>query len=146
MTPPLASSATVLSSNPILSTHPLLPSPPTPPLQTTLTVLATYALFALFVSATAFLAARNVLGDVPMVPALVVGPPLAAIAFLAATFEFDPFLALGAALAVDVGLLRYLYDVRGTLAGYVVLIHFVVSVLLGAILFGVAMLLASAPG
>jgi hypothetical protein len=117
------------------------------PLQTTtLTVLATYALFALFVSLTAFLAARNVLGDVPKAPALVVGPPLAAIAFLAATFEFNAFLALGLALAVDFGLLGYLYGVRGKLAAYVTLIHFVLSVLLGAILFGIVVLLASAPG
>lgn len=137
----LASSQTTLSVSPTLQLEPTLP------LQTTtLPVLATYALFALFVSATAFLAARNVLGDVPMAPALVVGPPLAAIAFLAATFEFNPFAALAAALVVDVGLLSYLYDVRGKLAGYVVLIHFVVSVLLGAILFGVAALLANAPG
>lgn len=117
------------------------------PLQaTTLTILATYALFALFLSLTAFLAARNVLGDVPKGPAVVVGPPLAAIAFLAATFEFSPFLALAAALVVDFGLLGYLYGVRGRTALGVLLVHFVVSVLLGAILFGVAVLVASFPG
>lgn len=137
----LASSQTTLPVSPTLQLEPTLP------LQTTtLTVLATYALFALFVSLTAFLAARNVLGDVPKAPALVVGPPLAAIAFLAATFEFNPFAALAAALVVDFGLQRYLYDVDTGLAAYVVFIHFVLSVLLGAVVFGVAALLASAPG
>lgn len=112
----------------------------------TLTVLATYALFALFLSLTAFLAARNVLGNPPLRPALVVGPPLAAIAFLATTFEVNSFLALGAALVADLALVRALYRLRGPLAAYVVLIHFVVSVLVGAILFGVVALLSSAPG
>lgn len=126
---------------------PTAPALSTTPMQTdTLSILATYALFALFLSATAFLAARNVLGDVAKAPALVVGPPLAAIAFLAATFEFSPFIALAAALLVDFGLLSYLYEVRGRLAAGVLLVHFVISVLLGSILFGVVALLASFPG
>lgn len=112
----------------------------------TLTVLATYALFALFLSLTAFLAARNVLGDAPRRPALVVGPLLAAIAFLATTFQVNSFLALAAALGADLVLVRLLYDLRGRLAAYVVLIHFVVSVLLGALVFGVVTLLSSVPG
>lgn len=112
----------------------------------TLTILATYALFAFFLSLTAFLAARNVIGSASKRAALVVGPPLAAIAFLATTFELNPFLALAAALGIDFGLVSYAYDLRRTLAAYVVIIHFVVSVLLGAILFGIVVLLGSMPG
>lgn len=119
---------------------------PALPLQsTTVSVLATYVAFAAFLSFTAFIAARNLLGDVSLARHALVGPPIAAIAFLAATFEFSPFLALGAALAVDAAAFRYLHDLDRRLVAGVVLIHFVVSVLLGAVLFGVVALLASAP-
>jgi len=116
------------------------------PLQsTTVSILATYLLFAAFLSLTAFVAARNVLGDVSLRRHAVVGPPIAAIAFLAATFEFSPFLALGAALAVDALAFRQLHDLDGRLLAGVVVIHFVVSVILGAILFSLIALLGSAP-
>jgi hypothetical protein len=126
---------------------PLQPVPlPSVPLQaTTVSVLATYLLFAAFLSVTAFIAARNLLGDVSFRRHALVGPPLAAIAFVAATFEFSPFLALGAALAVDAAAFRYLHDLDRKLLAGVVLIHFVVSVLLGTVLFGVVTLLSTAP-
>lgn len=112
---------------------------------TTVSVLATYVLFAAFLSFTAFLAARNLLGDVSLRRHTLVGPPLAAIAFLTATFELPSFLALAAALAVDAAAFRYLYGLDRRLLTGVVLIHFVVSVLLGAVLFGVVALLGTAP-
>ena len=117
------------------------------PLQTgtTASVLATYVLFAAFLSFTAFIAARNLLGDVSLRRHALVGPPLAAIGFLAATFEFSPFLALAAAVAVDAAAFRYLHDLDRKLLAGGVLIHFVVSVLLGAVLFGVVVLVSTAP-
>ncbi|WP_049979762.1 DUF7473 family protein [Halolamina rubra] len=116
------------------------------PLQsTTVSILATYLLFAAFLSLTAFVAARNLLGDVSLRRHAVVGPSIAAIAFLAATFEFSPFLALGAALAVDALAFRQLHDLDGRLLAGVVVIHFVVSVILGAILFSLIALIGSAP-
>jgi len=116
------------------------------PLQsTTVSILATYLLFAAFLSLTAFIAARNLLGDVSLRRHALVGPPIAAIAFLAATFEFSPFLALGAALAVDAVAFRQLHDLDRRLLAGVVVIHFVVSVILGAILFSLIVLLGSAP-
>ncbi|MFW5939820.1 MAG: DUF7473 family protein [Halolamina sp.] len=111
----------------------------------TVSILATYLAFAAFLSFTAFVAARNLLGDVSLRRHAIVGPPIAAIAFLAATFEFSPFLAIAAALAIDAAAFRYLHDLDRRLLAGVVLIHFVVSVLLGAVLFGVVALLASAP-
>ncbi|GAB7093843.1 hypothetical protein JCM30237_09950 [Halolamina litorea] len=121
-------------------------APATPLQSATVSVLATYALFAVFLSFTAFLAARNLLGDVSLRRHALVGPPLAAIAFLAATFEFPPFLALAAALAVDAAAFRYLHDLDRRLLAGVVLIHFVVSVILGAVLFSLVALISSAPG
>ena len=116
------------------------------PMQTTtVSVLATWLLFAAFVSFTAFIAARNLLGDVSLRRHALVGPPIAAIAFLAATFEFSPFLALAAALAVDAAAFRYLHDLDRRLLAGVVVIHFVVSVILGAILFSLIALIGSAP-
>jgi hypothetical protein len=117
-----------------------------PPMQaTTVSVLATWLLFAAFLSFTAFIAARNLLGDVLLRRHALVGPPIAAIAFLAATFEFSPFLALGAALTVDAAAFRYLHDLDRRLLAGVVVIHFVVSVILGAILFSLIALIGSAP-
>ncbi|MBP1986414.1 DUF7473 family protein [Halolamina salifodinae] len=116
------------------------------PLQsTTLPVLATYVAFAAFLSFTAFLAARNLLGDVSLRRHALVGPPIAAIAFLAATFELPSFLALAAALAVDAAAFRYLHDLGRRLLAAAVLIHFVVSVILGAMLFALVVLIGSAP-
>jgi hypothetical protein len=116
------------------------------PMQTTtVAVIATWLLFAAFVSFTAFIAARNLLGDVSLRRHAFVGPPIAAIAFLAATFEFSPFLALGAALVVDAAAFRYLHDLDRRLLAGVVVIHFVVSVILGAILFSLIALIGSAP-
>ncbi|NHX34890.1 hypothetical protein G9C84_00225 [Halolamina sp. R1-12] len=116
------------------------------PLQsTTVPILATYVLFAAFLSLTAFVAARNLLGDVSLRRHALVGPPIAAIAFLAATFEFPPYLALAAALVVDAVAFRQLHDLDRRLLLGVVVIHFVVSVILGAILFSLVALLGSAP-
>ena len=132
--------------------RPSAPSAPaaTLPLQSapqagTVPVLATYLLFAAFLSLTAFLAARNLLGDVSLARHALVGPPLAAIAFLATAFELPSFLALGVALAVDAAAFRYLHGLDRRLLAAVVLIHFVVSVLLGTVLFGLVVVLSTAP-
>ncbi|WP_435118165.1 DUF7473 family protein [Halolamina sp. C58] len=116
------------------------------PLQTqAVSVIATWLLFSAFLSLTAFLAARNLLGDVSLRPHALVGPPIAAIAFLAAAFEFSPLLALVAALAVDAALFRYIHGLNRRLLAGVVVIHFTVSVILGAVLFSLIALIGSAP-
>ncbi|GAB7014322.1 DUF7473 family protein [Halolamina salina] len=112
---------------------------------TTLSVIATWLLFAAFLSLTAFIAARNLLGDVSLSPHAIVGPPVAAIAFLVATFEFSPLLGLLAALAVDAVAFRYIHGLNRRLLAGVVVIHFTVSVILGAILFSLIALIGSAP-
>lgn len=132
---PLASLGSVPAFTPML------------PLQAAVvSVLGTYLLFALFLSLTAFLAARNVLGDVPWRRYLVVGPPLAAIAFSSATFGLNPYLALLVAVLIDAGLVARLHAVRPRLVAAITLIHFVISVLFGAIVFGVVVLVGTMPG
>lgn len=111
-----------------------------------LAVAGTAALFALFLSLTAHLAARNVLGDVPIRSAFVVGPLPAAIAVVAAALDLPSIPALLVALVVDAALIRYVYDLDRRLTAGVTLIHAVVSIILGAIVFSLYILVLSAPG
>ena len=119
-------------------------------LEAPLAVAGTFASFAIFLSVTAHIAARNVLGDVPVRNAFVVGPVPAAISTLVAAFAADiPLLIVagfGVALLLDGVAIRTLYDQSTRLAAYITFIHFVVSVILGAIVFGIWALSISAPG
>jgi hypothetical protein len=108
-------------------------------------VAATVALFALFLSLTAHIAARNVLGDVPPRAALFVGPLPAAVAVLTAAFDVVPILGLAVALLLDGALVGYVYGRGARLTALITVIHFVVSVILGAVLFGLLLLLNTAP-
>ncbi|KAB1197566.1 MULTISPECIES: hypothetical protein [Haloferax] len=108
-------------------------------------VAGTFALFALFLSLTAHIAARNVLGDVEVKKAFAVGPVPAAIAVVFTTFGWNSFLALLLAVVLDFVLVRYLYGQATRLSAYIVLIHFVVTIILGTIVFGLLVLLSSAP-
>jgi len=111
-----------------------------------LAVAGTVALFALFLSFTAHLAARNVLGDVPIRNAFLVGPVPAAIAVVAAALELPSLPAVGVALAVDALLVRYVYALDRRLTVGVTLVHAVVSVILGSVIFSLYVLVLSAPG
>ena len=108
-------------------------------------VVGTVALFALFLSVTAHIAARNVLGDVPLKAAFLVGPGPAAVAIVTAAFGVLPILGLLVAVAVDALLIWHVYDLDSRLTALVTGIHFVVSVILGAVLFGVLTLINTAP-
>ncbi|SEO57153.1 hypothetical protein SAMN04487948_103287 [Halogranum amylolyticum] len=109
-------------------------------------IAGTVGLFALFLSITAHIAARNVLGDVEVKKAFVVGPLPATIAVVSTAFGLNPFLAILTALVVDATAISLLYGRSRRLTAYVTAIHVVVSILLGTVLFGLAFLLASAPG
>ncbi|KAB1192740.1 hypothetical protein GJR96_04500 [Haloferax sp. MBLA0076] len=108
-------------------------------------VAGTFALFALFLSLTAHIAVRNVLGDVELKKAFAVGPVPAAIAVVFTTFGWNSFVALALAIGLDFTLVKYLYGRSNRLSAYVVFIHFVVTVILGVILFGLLVILTSAP-
>jgi len=124
------------------------------PLQTApegpLAVAGTFASFAIFLSVTAHIAARNVLGDVPVRNAVVVGPVPAAVSVLVATFAADRsaviLAGLAAAVVLDGAAIRAVYEESTRLAAYITFIHFVVSVILGTIVFGLWALAISAPG
>jgi len=111
-----------------------------------LAVAGTVALFALFLSVTAHLAARNVLGDVPIKNAFLIGPVPAAVAVVAAALELPSIPAVLVALALDAVLVRYVYDLDRRLTAGVTAIHAVVSVILGSVLFSLYVLVRSAPG
>ena len=119
----------------------------TPALQTSPTAVAgTVGSLILLLSVTAHVAARNVLGDVPIWKAVGIGPVTAPFAILPETFGVEPALAIGLAIGADVLAIKYLYGRRWRLTAYVTLIHVVVSVLLGSIIVSLFLLLASAPG
>ncbi|MFB6092908.1 MAG: hypothetical protein ABEK02_07865 [Haloquadratum sp.] len=115
-----------------------------------LAIAGTFASFAIFLSVTAHIAARNVLGDVPIRNAVAVGPIPAAISVLVATFAAGTpsvlFAGLLVALVLDGAAIAYLYGESLRLSAYVTLIHFVVSVILGTVLYALLALAASAPG
>jgi hypothetical protein len=111
-----------------------------------LAVAGTAALLALFLSVTAHLAARNVLGDVPIRNAFVVGPVPAGIAVAAGALELPSLPAVAVAVLVDALLIRTLYDLDRRLTALVTLVHVVVSVILGTIVFSLYALALSAPG
>lgn len=108
-------------------------------------MLGTLALFALYLSLTAHLAARNVLGDVPARRALYVGPLPAAVGVAGTALSLPALLTLPAALAVDAAVVHRVYDRERRLSAYVTLVHFVVSVLIGIVIVGIAVLWASRP-
>jgi hypothetical protein len=108
-------------------------------------VAGTVASLALFLSVTAHIAARNVLGDVPVRYAFVVGPLPAVVAVVFTTFGLNPFVGLTLALLLDFGAIRALYGRSNRLSAYVTLIHFVVTVILGAVLFGILTLASTIP-
>lgn len=109
-------------------------------------VAGTLASLALFLSLTAFIAARNVLGDDASVrKSLVVGPIPAAIAVVFTTYELNSFVAVALALAVVAATVKLLYGRSNGITAYVTLLHFIVTVILGAVLFAGLTLLSSAP-
>jgi hypothetical protein len=116
------------------------------PLQVSVvTIAGTFAAFALFLSVTAHIAARNVLGDVPIRNAFGVGPLPAGVAFVFTALEWPSFVAVVLAVALDAVAIKLLYKREARLTAYVTVIHVVVSIILGVIVFGVWTLALSAP-
>jgi len=117
-----------------------------PPLQTSVVAVAgTFAAFAVFLSVTAHVAARNVLGDVPIRNAVGVGPLPAAVAFVFTALSWPSAPAVALALLVAGLAIGFLYGRDAKLTAYITAIHAVVSVILGGIVFGLWTLALSAP-
>lgn len=107
-------------------------------------VLGTFLLAAIFYALTAHVAARYVLGQAPVAPAIGVGVTLAAVVLLLG--EAGPATVIGVSLAVDVAAIRLLYRLAWRQTGLVALVHYTVAAILGITLFNLARLLATAPG
>jgi hypothetical protein len=103
----------------------------------------TFLLAAGVYSLTAHIAARNVLGDVPVKRALLVGPVPAAISLLLQQYGALAFLL---ALAIDFVLIRYVYRLKARTTALVTAIHLVVSVLVLFVVLSAYRLAGTAPG
>ncbi|MFB6129586.1 MAG: hypothetical protein ABEJ28_02060 [Salinigranum sp.] len=109
-------------------------------------VVATIVPFALFLSLTVHIAARNVLGDVPARKALLVGPVPAVVAVVTAALGVPALVGLAVAVVLDGAVVAYVYGPGPRLSAYITVIHFAVSVLLGAVVFGLLLLINTVPG
>lgn len=101
-------------------------------------VVGTFLALAGFLSLTAFVAARNVLGDVPADRALLVGPLPALVSFVLQ--GIFPLVTVALAVAVDLAVIRWVYEIEWREAAYVTFIHVVVSILLGVAVVGAVIL------
>lgn len=124
-----------------LSTPVVLTTEPTP-----LAVIGTVGLLALFFSVTAHLAARNVLGEVPVVTALGVGIGPALVSVGTPLLSVPGGIGVFVALVVDGFAIHWLYGQPRRTSVYITAIHVIVTVLLGTVLFGVLAIAMTAPG
>ncbi len=109
-----------------------------------LAVAGTFLLATAFYALTAHVAARYVLGEVPVPPAVGVGVVLAALSLLLRAY--GPAVVIATSLAVDVAAIRTLYGLGWRPTAAVALVHYAVSAILGLTLFNLVRLLATAPG
>ncbi|MFB6354861.1 MAG: hypothetical protein ABEJ92_12345 [Halobacteriales archaeon] len=107
-------------------------------------IAGTVLLAAGFYALTAHLAARYVLGSVPVRPAVGVGVVLAVVALLLRPFGPAPVIATS--LAIDVAAIKGFYRVGWRATALVAVTHYTVSAILGITLFNLVRLLATAPG
>ncbi|EMA43999.1 DUF7473 family protein [Halococcus saccharolyticus] len=107
-----------------------------------LAYLGSFVLFAVVYSVTAHIAARNVLGDVPLRRAGIVGVAIAVVVLLLQQYGAIAFVV---ALAVDFVVIRYVYRLRYRTTGLVTFVHLVVSILLTIATLSLVRLLGTAP-
>ena len=109
-------------------------------------VLVTVGLLALFLAATAHLAARNVLGDVAPSKALAVGLGPALVSVGTELLSIPGGLGVLFALVVDGVAIHLLYGQPRRTTAYITAIHVIITILLGSVLVGGLIVLASLPG
>ncbi len=112
---------------------------------TVVAVVGTFLLFAAFLAITAHVAARNVLGDVAVADALLVGPVPALVSMVGVGIGAFPLLVAVAALVCDFAAVERVYDLERRTAAYVTFIHAVVTVILMAVVGGLIVLVAQGP-
>lgn len=106
-------------------------------------LVGTFLLAVLFYSVTAHIAARYVLGDVPVKRALLVGVVPAVIAF--ALQAYGPAVIILVSASADFFTIRAVYRLKYKTAGFVAMAHYTVSALAGIAIFNLVRLLGTAP-
>jgi hypothetical protein len=109
---------------------------------TPVSVLVTTVLFAVFLSVTAHVAARNVLGDVDARRALYVGPLPAVVSVVGGGFAA---VTVTAALLLDAAMFRWSYEQEPRIVAVMTVIHAAVTVLVGVVVAGIALLISTRP-
>ena len=107
-------------------------------------IVGTFLMTLVFYSITAHVAARYVLGDVPIKLAFVVGLVPALISFLLQ--QYGGVVVILFAAAADLVAIQAVYRLKYRTAGMVAVVHYTVAVLLGLAIFNLVRLLATAPG
>lgn len=102
-------------------------------------IVGTFLLALAFYAATAFLAARYVLGSAEVLPAAGVGLVLAAVSLLLG--PFGPAVAIGVSLAADAVAINRFFGLDRRDTALVTLAHYVLSAVLGVALFNLVRLL-----
>ncbi|MDL5363515.1 hypothetical protein [Halalkalicoccus sp. NIPERK01] len=108
-----------------------------------LTLAASFLVIGLGFCLTLHIAARYVLGDVPIRNALAGFVPAAIV--VALTLAGQPVPAAALALAAEVIVVQSVYDVSYRRSGFITVVHFTVSFLLGFALQNLLALLGTAP-
>lgn len=110
---------------------------------TLLALVGTFLVTVLFYAATAHLAARYVLGDVPVSRALLVGVVPAIVSFLLQ--QYGPAISILVAAGADLLAIQAIYRLRYRTAAIVALVHYTVAAILGITIFNLVRLLSTAP-
>lgn len=108
-----------------------------------LTLAASFLVIGLGFCLTLHIAARYVLGDVPIGNALAGFIPAAIV--VALTLADQPLPAAALAIAAEVIVVQSVYDVSYRRSGFITVVHFTVSFLLGFALQNLLALLGTAP-
>lgn len=106
-------------------------------------LVGTFLLAVLFYGVTAHVAARYVLGEVPVVRAFAVGVVPAVISFALAPYH--PAYVIPIAATADFFAIRVIYRLKYRTAGLVALAHYTVSALAGITIYNLVRLLGTAP-
>ena len=107
-------------------------------------IVGTFLLTVVFYSITAHIAARYVLGSVPIRLAFAVGLVPALISFLLQ--QYGGVVVIVLAAAADFVAIQAVYRLKYRTAGLIAVVHYTVAALLGLAIFNLVRLLATAPG
>jgi hypothetical protein len=125
----------------LVSTPVVVQTAPSP-----LSVIGTVGLLAVFLAVTAHLAARSVLGDVSPSKALGVGLGPALVSVVTQLVSAPGGIGVIIALAVDGIAIHLLYDQPRRTSVYITAVHTIISVILGTVVIGGLILVATLPG